>query len=341
MIAFHAPTRVWLWLGVVALAAFQSRSHAGPLPAQSPPAPADLRAWMSRVQRAATTLNYQGTLVINAAGVVSSSRVAHFCEGKQRYERIDVLDGEARLVLRHNELTQTMWPRTRVAVLEQRAAMPDFPSLPPGDARLPDAYDLRLLGNERVAGYEAQVMLVKPRDAHRFAQRLWAEQSSGLLLRADVLGDHGEVLESASFSDVSIGGKADAEAVLKAMRKLDGYRIVRPATVLTRLDVEGWGLAHPVPGFHLVSCMRKQLDALGDQPPGAGGQVLMAVFSDGLTHVSVFVEPYDAQRHRPVATSLGATHTVMTRSGDWWITAMGDVPMATVQRFSVALERRR
>jgi sigma-E factor negative regulatory protein RseB len=31
----------------------------------------------------------------------------------------------------------------------------------------------------------------------------------------------------------------------------------------------------------------------------------------------------------------------MTRSGDWWITAMGDVPMATVQLFSAALERRR
>jgi len=75
--------------------------------------------------------------------------------------------------------------------------------------------------------------------------------------------------------------------------------------------------------------------------PAGSPQVLMAVFSDGLTHVSVFVEPYDAERHKPVATSLGATHTVMARAGDWWITAMGDVPMATVQLFSVALERRR
>jgi len=296
---------------------------------------------MSRVQQAAMTLNYQGTLVINAAGVVSSSRVTHYCEGKQRYERIDVLDGEARYVLRHNDLTQTLWPRTRVAVVEQRSAMPEFPALPAADARTLESYELRLLGTERVAGHEAQVLMLKPRDPHRFAQRLWADQSSGLLLRADMVGPHGEVLESASFSDVSIGGKGNPDAVVQAMRKLEGYRIVRPAAARTKLDVEGWSLARPVPGFQLVGCVRKDLGAIGEPVPAGGPQVLMAVFSDGLTHVSVFVEPYDAQRHKPVATSLGATHTVMTRSGDWWITAMGDVPMATVQMFSVALERRR
>jgi sigma-E factor negative regulatory protein RseB len=85
--------------------------------------------------------------------------------------------------------------------------------------------------------------------------------------------------------------------------------------------------------------MRKELSPLAE--PLGNGNALMAVFSDGLTHVSLFVEPYDAQRHKPVATSLGATHTIMIRSGDWWITAMGDVPMATVHLFSMALERRR
>jgi len=338
MIALSRPLCASLWLVTLA-AAWQAQAQTtAAAPAEQV---TDLRAWMARVQRAATTLNYQGTLVANAGGVVSSSRVTHYCEGKQRYERIDVLDGEARQVLRHNDVTQTLWPRSRVAVIEQRMSMPEFPGLPPGDARAPDVYELRLLGTERVAGYEAQVLMLKPRDGHRFAQRLWAEQGSGLLLRADVLGVRGEVLESASFSDVVIGGKANPEAVLQAMRKLDGFRVVRPAAARTQLDAEGWVLAHAVPGFQLVGCMRRELGALEEPPMAAQAQVLMAVFSDGLTHVSVFIEPYDAQRHKPVATSLGATHTVMTRAGDWWITAMGDVPMTTVQMFTTALERRR
>lgn len=337
MIGLRRSLGGWLWaVGVVV---------AGPAHAQGVASgaggerPSDVRSWMVRVQRAAATLNYQGTLVSSAAGVVSSSRVAHYNEGNQHYERVDALDGEARLVLRHNGITQTMWPRARLAVIEHRLTMPEFPGLPPGVSD--DSYELRMLGSERVAGYEAQVLMFKPRDAHRFAQRLWAESSSGLMLRADVLGARGEVIESASFSDVTIGAKPNPQQVLQAMRKLDGFRIVRPAATRTKLDAEGWAVAHPVPGFQLVGCMRRELGALEEPPTATGSPVLMAVFSDGLTHVSVFVEPYDAQRHKPVATSLGATHTVMSRSGDWWITAMGDVPMATVELFSSALERRR
>jgi sigma-E factor negative regulatory protein RseB len=79
-----------------------------------------------------------------------------------------------------------------------------------------------------------------------------------------------------------------------------------------------------------------------DAAPAAQVQVLQSVFSDGMAHVSVFIEPYDAQRHKqPMGTSLGATHTLMNRRGDWWVTVVGEVPMATVQLFEVMLERKR
>src|SRR2546422_32838 len=82
----------------------------------------------------------------------------------------------------------------------QRAAVSAFPALlQGGDDRIGDFYDLRPQGADRVAGHEANVLLLRPRDAFRFGYRLWAEKVSGLLLRADVLGDHGEVLETSAF----------------------------------------------------------------------------------------------------------------------------------------------
>lgn len=337
----------WARLGATLLVSAHFTAWAGPIAGQdagmstgSGDSPLDAVTWLTRVKQAALTRNYQGTLVFNAAGVVSSSRVMHFCEGKQRYERIEVLDGESRQVYRHNELTQTLWLKARVAVIEQRDATPDFPQLPAGDVQGLGAYELRLLGRERMAGHEAQVLLLRPRDNHRFAHRLWAEESSGLLLRADVLGSKGELLESAAFSDVAIGGKPNPEVVLGPMRRIDGYRVVRPAVVKTQLEAEGWSWTRAIPGFQLVSCVKRPLTAAHEAQTPAQGQVLQAVFSDGMTHVSVFVEPFDAQRHKPVATSLGATHTWMQRLGSWWITAMGDVPMATVQQFAASLERR-
>lgn len=329
----------WLRFTGCCLAAAHLSALAEPPPAAAA-APIDAMAWLARVKHAALSSNYQGTLVFNAGGVVSSSRVLHFCEGKERYERIDVLDGESRQVYRHNDTTQTLWPRSRVAVVERRDSLADFPALPSIDGHTHESYELRLLGRERMAGHEAQVLLLKPRDPHRFAQRLWAEQASGLLLRADILGSKGELLESAAFSDVTIGGRPRTETVLGPMRRLDGYRIVRPAVAKTQLEAEGWTMARTVPGFQLVSCVKRPLAAAHEVATGNHAQVLQAVFSDGMTHVSVFVEPFDAQRHKPIATSLGATHTWMQRAGAWWITAMGDVPLATVQQFAAALERR-
>lgn len=300
---------------------------------------AEAQQWLWRSQEAAANSNYQGTLMFSAGGVVSSARVLHVCDGRQRYERVEQLDGQARLRYRHNDQLTTLWPGSKLARVEQRDAVADFPSLPLVGNRALENYELRWIGKDRVAGHEAMVAMLKPRDKLRFAQRLWAERGSGLLLRNDLIGPAGEVLESAAFTDVQIGGRTAAETILKPMKRLDGYRVVRPQALHAELDAEGWVLTRPVPGFQLISCTKRPLDADGDGGPPV--QVLQSVFSDGLAHVSVFVEPYDAQRHKqPMGTSLGATHTLMNRRGDWWVTVVGEVPMATVKQFEAMFERK-
>jgi sigma-E factor negative regulatory protein RseB len=299
----------------------------------------DAAQWLMRAQQAAAMRSYQGTLVFTAGGAVSSSKVSHFVDGRHRYERIEALDGQARQQMRHDDVVLTLWPQTRLAVFEPPDAVTDFPALPASaQQRALESYDARMVGRERIAGVETDVVMLKPRDALRFAQRLWAERESGLLVRADVLGARGEVLESSAFSDLVLGGKANPDSVIGPMKRLDGYRVVRPGSRTVQLDAEGWTVARPVPGFQLLSCARRSLESTSgkaeDRP------VVQAVFTDGLTHVSVFVEPFDAQRHKPMRTSLGATQSQMSRQGDWWFTVVGDVPMSTIQLFEAALQRR-
>ncbi|WP_328577465.1 MucB/RseB C-terminal domain-containing protein [Ideonella sp. BN130291] len=307
--------------------------------------PVDARAWLARVHEAASLRNYQGTQVFTAGGVVSSSRIAHYCDGSQQYERVDMLDGQMRRVFRHNDTVYTVWPQRQIAVVEQREPLPPFPALlQAGGDRLTEYYELMSQGSDRLAGYDAEVFLLKPRDALRFGQRLWAERSTGLLLRTDVLGAHGEVLESSAFSEVAIGVRAQPETVLQPMKKLEGYRVVRPAVTATQLEGEGWAMKQGVPGFRQISCVKRPLTAgLPDVGRNAGpAEVLQTIFSDGLTHVSLFIEPFDSQRHqRPMHTAVGATHTLMQRQGEWWITVVGDVPTSTLKQFAGALERRK
>jgi sigma-E factor negative regulatory protein RseB len=306
------------------------------VPAKLPVAPS---AWLQRIRDAALNVSYQGTMTYSAGGAVSSSRIAHYCSGRDRFERVEGLDGQVRQQYRLNQQVVTLWPATRLAVIEQQEAMSDFPALPPAVPGTFDHYDLRQVGVERVSGLEADVMLLAPRDQRRFAQRLWADRRSGLMLRADMIGSKGDVLETSAFTDIVLDPKAELETVRGPMKRLEGYKVVRPKVVKTRLEDEGWGLTQPVPGFEGVGCSRRPLDTNGAEPASAV-QVLQAVFSDGLAQVSLFVEPYDAQRHKPVRSTLGATHTLMSRRGQWWLTVMGEVPMSTVQLFESALQRR-
>jgi len=301
---------------------------------------ADARAWLSRIHAAASNGNYEGTMVFSAGGALSSSRVWHYCVGEQVYEKQETLDGRQQRIVRHNDSVHTLWPQTRVAVVEKRETLAAGSTTPQTvDPQALDQYELRPDGNARVAGREAVVFLLEPRDALRYTQRLWADQATGLMLRADVIGPGAErpVIESTAFSEIEIGVKPQPETVLKAIRKIDEYRIVRPQQKRTTLEAEGWALARPVAGFRLAGCLRRGMETAGETEP-----VLQAVFSDGLTHVSVFLEAYDSRRHRgEMQARQGATATLMRRQGEHWVTVVGDVPPSTLQLFAEAIERRR
>ena len=306
--------------------------------------PNEVRTWLLRIHDAASRRNFQGTFVVSGGGSVASARISHFYEGPNQYERIESLDGRQRKVFRYNDVVHTVWPASHVAMIEQRGLLSSFPALlQAGDDGLAEWYEVQQEGIDRVAGHEANVLAVKARDSFRYGYRLWADRASGLLLRADVIGEHGEVLETSAFSEVSIGVRPQADSVVQAMRKLDGYRVVKPVLTPTRLEAEGWVMRQLAPGFKLVSCVSRQMEALGEPAVEAvAPPVIQTIYSDGLTYVSVFIERYRADLHtRPMLASLGATLTLTQRQGDWWVTLVGDTPPATLKSFAAALERRK
>ena len=306
------------------------------------------RQWLMRIQEAATHHNFQGTFVVTGGGAASSARIAHFCEGSNQFERSETLDGRPRKVYRYNDVVATLWPDQKTATIEKRDALARFPSLlKGGDDHVSDFYDVRAQGVDRVAGRDANLLVVKPLDAYRFGYRLWADRASGLLLRADVIGQHDEVLESSAFSDVVIGMKPQIDTVLQPMHRLEGYRVSHPTLTAAHLAAEGWSMHEGAPGFREISCMRRPLEDAPDDGPGSSGplaprttDVLQTIYSDGLTYVSVFIEPYEPRRHfRPMLASVGPTQTLMQQKGDWWVTVVGDVPPATLRLFAKGLER--
>ncbi len=304
--------------------------------------PQEVREWLARIHNAANQRNFRGTFVVSSSGAMTSARIAHFYDGADQFERIEPLDGQTRQVLRHNGVVHTVWPFDKVTLIEQRDVLSSFPSLLQGaDDHVADLYEVTLQPSERVAGRDANVLMLKARDEFRYSYRLWTDKQSGLLLRAEILSALGETLETSAFSDVTIDVRSQPDTVLLPMRKLAGYRVVKPQLTPTRLEAEGWKLRKPVTGFRQLSCVRRPLDMLAPADrKSPSNQLIQAVFSDGITNVSLFIEPYSADRHpQPAITVVGATQTLMSRQGDSWITVVGDVPSVTLRAFYESVSR--
>jgi sigma-E factor negative regulatory protein RseB len=318
-------------------------------------APADMTSVIRRIQESTRQRNFAGTFVVSSGGHLSSSRIVHICDGKDQVERIEALDGQMRRVFRHNDAIHVFWPGSHTALVEQRDFIGRFPSpLQPGETARLDMYELQTSGEDRVAGHEAQVVTLRPRDQLRYARRLWLERRTGLLLRSDLINERGEVIESSAFSELQIGLRLQPQQMLQEMNRFDGYRVSRPIYVLSDLAAEGWTLRQPVAGFETQRVVRRPMEAWPHRPasaasvlPAAGPDatdalMLQAIYSDGLSHVSVFIEPFVAGLHRrDTPATIGSTTAVSRRLGDWWITAVGAVPTSTLQMFTGNLERRR
>lgn len=317
--------------------------------AGSPPALADVSApahWLRLMGQAARQSNYEGTVMISTAGRSSSVQVSHRVQGDAQFERMEPLDGPVRQIYRHNEDIQILWPQKKTALLQQRGALLGVPrQWAQVDERALDVYQIDLLGLQRWAGHQAMVLQLRPRDQFRYGQRVWAEQRSGLVLRAETLAPSGQVLEWTAFTQLSLGPSAARGWDMPDAKSMAQWRWVRSELRKTSLDQEGWRVSDLPPGFRLLTCVRRSTAGLppslaASEPAAHASDVVQAIFGDGVTHVSVFIEPYDARRHaQEMMLAQGATQTLKRRVGDWWLTVVGDVPAATVVRFASALQR--
>ncbi len=303
-------------------------------------------SWLMRLHEASKERSYIGTYVVSSGGMMSSAKIWHVCSGEQQVERIEALSGAPRSVFRHNDRMLTFMPDDKVVRIEQQASLGIFSELlQSADGRIADFYDARSLGSERVAGLDADIVVLDPKDAWRFGYKIWTEKKQGLVLKLQTLDAQGQVLEQAAFSELQLDAPVRADKLLSMMGKLDGYQVQTPVLLKTTASAEGWALKTSVPGFKSMGCYKRPVQAGTDAATlkAAPGQVPMQwIFSDGLASVSVFVEPMSLQsQHTRVALSMGATQTLASQVGAHWVTLVGEVPMATLQRLAAGLEHKK
>src|SRR5690606_24930893 len=135
--------------------------------------------------------------------IAETSRITHIVDDSGQHERLEVLDGSPRQVIRSNDEVWCVFPEHKTVIADRSGAPRSFPArLPTALNRITANYRVSTGPVSRVAGFDAQLILLDPRDELRYGHMLWADVQSGLLLKARMVDEHGTAIEQFMFSDV-------------------------------------------------------------------------------------------------------------------------------------------
>ncbi len=177
---------------------------------------------------------------------------------------------------------------------------------------------------QRVAGLDCQVLLLEAKDGLRYARKLWADKSTGLLLKAQSFNEKGDIVEQIAFTQVEIGGGAEHYHALVAKR--DGGR------ELACLDPAGHQRQLRRGRLEASTCRcRASANCWRSRAAWArrGMEVGQVVFSDGLASISVFLEPIKDGVNAvggPYLPRARSTSIRRKRLGTHVVTVLGEAP---------------
>jgi sigma-E factor negative regulatory protein RseB len=295
---------------------------------------AESLALLRRMQDATRNLSYTGTFVYQQGNRSETSRITRLAAADT--ERLEVLDGVPRELVRTRDTVRCYLPEAKLVKLERRMdrATPGraFPALLPEQlGSLAAHYDISLGEAKRISGYECRAVVLTPKDKLRYGYRLYADTGSGMLLSAVTIDPSGRPIEDFTFKHLRIG-PVTAEMV-KPSHAAAAWRVEDAETAPAQLD--GWRLAAELPGFQKVMELKRRMGETR-----AVGQV---VYSDGLAAVSVFIEPLQAARAKEPTglATMGAINIYTREVANHMVTVVGEAPAESVQRIANAVEYRR
>jgi len=291
-------------------------------------------ALLRRIYQATEKLSYSGTFVYQQGERAETSRITRATGAGGQVERVEVLDGMPREIVRTRDTVRCYLPESHTVKVERRTDQRAFPAmLPERITDLARSYSITRGETARIAGFDCEAVVLTPKDDLRYGYKLWADVNSGMLLKARTFDRKGETVEQFSFVQLTLGHVPRER--LRARSAAHNWRVEDAAVTPTDLGRAGWTVRGELPGFRkVVEVMRRMGEA---RPVG------QMVYSDGLAAVSVFIEPMAgrAEAVRPGPSSLGAFHLYTREVANHIVTVVGEAPAASVQRIAATVEYKR
>jgi sigma-E factor negative regulatory protein RseB len=296
----------------------------------------DARSWLERMSEALATLNYDGLFTHTTPGQAESMRIVHRVDRGRSLERLVSLDGSGREVVRTREEVHAYLPDRKVVLVEPRGDEGSLlKALPTPGPKLDKYYDLAVRKGSKILGRDIVVIDVRPKDGYRYGYRLWLDAETAMPLRSVVGDGAGRQVEQILFTRLEIRDRIPARDIEPTV-DATGFQWVRTGRKLAAMPQlpanNGWRPVRVPPGFRLVASRLQVM-------PGSPMPAQHLIFSDGIAAISVFIEPATGSGPRPPeASSMGSANAYSTSIRGHVVTAVGEVPPATVREIATSVE---
>jgi sigma-E factor negative regulatory protein RseB len=292
--------------------------------------------WLERMNQALTTRNYDGTFSHWHGGKVEMLRIIHRVQDGAVAERLVSLDGSGREFIRSGLDVACYLPDKKTVLVERRPAdeslLGGFPAV---NQQTASFYDIREVERTRLNRRDTHLITVTPKDEFRYGYRLWIDESTGMPLKTQLCDGRGRVIEQIVFASLTLSSRIP-DSAFKPEVSTEGFQWLRNESAPAKEPPENaslvWNALKLPPGFKMAARSAQVL-------PGSTDPVSHLVFSDGLASVSVFVEmetkktrdSADEQTVTEESARLGSSSVYSTMMGGRKVTAVGEVPPATVR----------
>jgi sigma-E factor negative regulatory protein RseB len=290
--------------------------------------------WLKRVALMSRQLHYQGVYLHQRGHHTDTVRLTHWGDERADSDKREALDGRPRECLRTDQRIVCYFAAGKPVRLEQGSARLQFPAVFNERAgELLAWYRLQAAEPARVAGIEAVTVWLEPKDGYRHPVKLWVDPNTRLLLKLAFYNAQREPIETLAFTQVSVEKNLDKQLLKPKLAAVRADAEPAPVSDLLPGSVD-WEVRQPPPGYTLRSEGLRQVR--GKHKP-----LTFLLYSDGLSDVSIFIEPAaplaDASKDTSGNHTVGGVTARTRRIGNWQATVVSEAPVATIDYFAAQL----
>ena len=270
--------------------------------------------WLDRMSRSLRETSYEGIFTYQHGNSLQSMHISHSVAGKVESEQVTRLSGSGSRIIRTEHPLDCIHPGhklVRIGALYNEGSE---------ECGVAEVYRLEVGGMMRVAGREAVVLNVLPRDMYRYGYQMALDTETGLLLRSQTLAQDGKILERFQFADLRIGEVRRPGTRVEVIHHASHQHHAEQSD--HREERGSWEVSWVPQGFVLTE---------GDSLSGKD-----KTFTDGLAVFSVFLEtmpeleaPGEGRARQGGTTAY--TRGMAVDGQPVLVTVLGEVPINTAR----------